>query len=117
MTIKRIVSNIKATSVDELRAFYADLFDLDVAMDMGWIATLTSGAQAPVQLSIASEGGSGTDVPDLSIEVDNLDEVYARVKARGHTIAYELTREPWGLRRFYVIDPTGKLLNILEHAV
>lgn len=115
MAIKRIVSNIATPRVDDVHAFYRGLFDLDVAMDMGWITTLTSGAQAQVQISIASEGGSGTDVPDLSIEVDNLDEIYARAKALGLNIPYELTTEPWGLRRFYVLDPTGKLLNILEH--
>ncbi|MGG2477215.1 glyoxalase, partial [Rhizobium sp. BR5] len=27
----------------------------------------------------AREGGSGTDVPDLSIEVDDFDEVHARI--------------------------------------
>lgn len=24
--------------------------------------------------------------------------------------------EPWGVRRFFVRDPFGRLLNILEHA-
>lgn len=116
MSVTRIVANIAAPSVEQVRAFYAELFDLEVAMDMGWITTLCADARAPVQISIASEGGSGSDVPDLSIEVDNLDEVYARAKAKGHTIVYELTREPWGLRRFYLLDPTGKVLNVLEHA-
>lgn len=30
-------------------------------------------------------------------------------------VAYPLTDEPWGVRRFYVRDPAGKLLNILSH--
>ena len=36
-------------------------------------------------------------------------------KKLGHEIAYELTDEPWGVRRFYVRDPVGKLLNVLSH--
>ncbi len=68
-----------------------------------------------MQLSIASEGGSGTPVPDLSIEVDDVDAVHARAQALGHKIIYPLTDEPWGVRRFYVRDPAGKLLNILSH--
>jgi all-trans-8'-apo-beta-carotenal 15,15'-oxygenase len=31
------------------------------------------------------------------------------------SIEYGPTREPWGVRRFYVRDPFGRLLNILAH--
>lgn len=115
MTVIRIVSNIAATSVEEVSKFYAELFELDVVMDHGWIVTLASGQAAQTQISIAMEGGSGTAVPDLSIEVEDVDAVYQRANSLGHTIEYELTDEPWGVRRFYLFDPTGQLLNILSH--
>jgi uncharacterized glyoxalase superfamily protein PhnB len=115
MTIKRIVANIATPAVQEVRDFYIALFDLDIAMDMGWISTLSGPSQAPVQISIASEGGSGTAVPDLSIEVSDVSAVYERATALGHVIEYDLTNEPWGVRRFYLRDPAGKLLNILSH--
>ncbi|GAA6209454.1 VOC family protein [Cognatishimia sp. WU-CL00825] len=115
MSVKRIVANIATKEVAEVQAFYRSLFDLDVAMDFGWISTLTSGTEAAVQISIASQGGSGTQVPDLSIEVEDVDAVYARAKSLGHAIDYALTDEPWGVRRFYLRDPSGKLLNILAH--
>ena len=28
---------------------------------------------------------------------------------------YALTDEPWGVRRFFVREPSGKVLNILSH--
>lgn len=115
MTVRRIVANIHADSVVAVRDFYAELFGLEAVMDHGWIVTLASGQTAGVQISIASEGGSGTPVPDLSIEVDDVDAAYARAKTLGHNIAYDLTDEPWGVRRFYLRDPAGKLLNILSH--
>jgi catechol 2,3-dioxygenase-like lactoylglutathione lyase family enzyme len=62
-----------------------------------------------------SEGGSGAPVPDLSIEVDNLDAALARVKKANIPIEYGPVDEPWGVRRFFVRDPFGKLLNILVH--
>lgn len=68
-----------------------------------------------VQLSVATEGGQGTAVPDLSIEVDNLDEVLARMREAGVQIEYGPAIEVWGVRRFYVRYPSGKLLNILQH--
>lgn len=115
MTVLRIVSNIATDSVENVRAFYMDMFDLDIAMDFGWITTLTSGETAQSQISIASQGGAETDVPDLSIEVDDVDAVYLRAKQLGHKIEYDLTDEPWGVRRFYLSDPSGKLLNVLSH--
>ena len=72
------------------------------------------GAGAP-QLSIAREGGSGTPVPDISIEVDNLPEVHRRVIAAGFPVEYGPCTEPWGVTRFYVRDPFGRLINILAH--
>ncbi len=115
MAVKKIVANIATGSVAEVRTFYADLFGLEMVMDLGWIVTLASGETAPTQISVASEGGSGTEVPDISIEVDNLDEVHKSAQSLGYQITYPLTDEPWGVRRFYVKDPSGKCVNVLSH--
>jgi catechol 2,3-dioxygenase-like lactoylglutathione lyase family enzyme len=115
MAVRRIVANIAAERVDGARAFYADVLELRMVMDLGWIVTFAAeGASAP-QLSVATEGGSGTPVPDLSIEVDDFEETYQRVLAAGLPIEYGPKTEPWGVRRFYVRDPFGRLLNILAH--
>ncbi|TQV75684.1 VOC family protein [Denitrobaculum tricleocarpae] len=116
MTVKRIVTNIAAEDVTAAHSFYRDLLGLEILMDLGWIATYGSAQNAPVQISIASEGGSGTEVPDISIEVDDIDETYRRARAAGFEITYELTDEPWNVRRFYVRDPLGKLINIMAHS-
>ena len=34
----------------------------------------------------------------------------------GYEIVHPLTDEPWGVRRFFVREPNGKVLNILSHA-
>jgi uncharacterized glyoxalase superfamily protein PhnB len=63
----------------------------------------------------ASHGGSGTATPDQSIEVDDIDAAFERVKAAGLRVEYGPRDEPWGVRRFYVRDPFGKLVNVLAH--
>ena len=115
MIVKRITTNIATSDVSKARRFYADILGLEVAMDLGWIITFASPAQMAPQLSVATEGGSGTPVPDISIEVDDLDEVEGRVRSEGLVIEYGPTTEPWGVRRFYVRDPLGRLVNILTH--
>jgi catechol 2,3-dioxygenase-like lactoylglutathione lyase family enzyme len=115
MTVKRIVANIAVDQVDAARAFYGDMLGMKVVMDHGWILTFASDASAAPQISVATEGGSGTSVPDLSVEVDDLDDVYRQVLAAGLAVEYGPVIEPWGVRRFFVRDPFGRLLNILTH--
>lgn len=115
MSVKRIVCNVATDDVAGLQEFYQALFGLDTVMDLGWIATLASGRQAEVQISLASQGGSGTVVPDMSIEVDDVEATYAKARSLGCAIDYKITDEPWGVRRFYVRDPAGKLINVLAH--
>lgn len=52
----------------------------------------------------------------MSIEVDDVDDVHARAVASGAEIVYPLTDEPWGLRRFFVRDPNGIVVNVTQHA-
>jgi len=129
MKVKRIVTNIGSAQPGAAERFYEGVFGLTLLMDQGWVRTYgapgtapvqivrTYGAPgtAPVQISIASEGGSGTAVPDLSIEVDDIETALARVHAAGIALEYGPTTEPWGVRRFYVRDPFGKLVNVMQH--
>ena len=97
------------------QAFYGTLLGLDCQMDMGWVATYGATAPAKPQITFATEGGSGAPVPALSIEVDDFEDTLDRLSAAGHTPTYGPVDEPWGVRRFFVKDPFGTLLNILTH--
>ena len=115
MAVKRIVANITAETLEGAKSFYADILGLRMVMDQGWIMTFAAETSTSPQISIATEGGSGTPVPDISIEVDDLDEIHRRAVAAGFPIEYGPKRESWGVRRFYMRDPFGRLLNILTH--
>ncbi len=124
MRVKRIVANIQTSDLAAAKRFYEDALGLEILMDLGWITTYGSGEKALAQISVATQGGSGTPLPDLSIEVDDIDEALTRMKNEaltrmknaGFPIVYGPADEPWGVRRFYVRDPFGKLVNILAHA-
>lgn len=115
MTVRRIVANLAAPDPEKAKAFYADFLGLDLAMDMGWILTFVSDETAIAQLSIMSEGGSGTPVPPVSIEVDDVDRMHRGAIERGLEIVYGIVDEPWGVRRFFVRDPFSNVINILSH--
>ncbi|MEZ5831126.1 MAG: VOC family protein [Dongiaceae bacterium] len=115
MKVKRIIANIATNDIAAAKRFYQDILGLGLSMDLGWIATYGSSEKMSVQVSIATEGGSGTQVPELSIEVDDLDDALRRMKDANIRIEYGPADEPWGVRRFYVRDPFDKLVNILTH--
>ena len=115
MKVLRIVANIETSDIAAAKRFYQDVLGLDVVMDHGWIRTLGSQDKMNVQISFAAEGGSGTPVPDLSIEVEDVEAALDGMKAAGFAIEYGPADEPWGVRRFYVRDPFGRLVNILSH--
>ncbi len=115
MKVKRIVADFAVPDPEVAKSFYRDVLGLDLLMDMGWIATYgTRGTMRP-QVSFMTEGGAGAPVPDLSIEVDDLDAALERVKKANVAVEYGPRKEPWGVRRFFVRDPFGKLVNILIH--
>lgn len=115
MQVKRIVANIATQNVAAAKRFYEGVLGLDVLMNHGWLVTYGNSAKMTVQIGVASEGGSGTPVPDLSIEVDDVDAALKLMREAGFAAEYGPADEPWGVRRFFVRDPFGKLVNILAH--
>ena len=96
--------------------FYSEVLGLEVVMDHGWIVTFAAPDNPAAQISLMSEDASAPMRPDASIEVDDVDAAHAAAQHLGYEIVHPLTDEPWGVRRFFVRDPNGKVLNILSHA-
>ena len=115
MPVRRIVPNVFDADPAATKAFYTTVFDLDEAMDLGWITTLAATENPTAQLSVfAPDGEAGRD-PFISIEVDDVDAVHTRAVERGHEIVYALRDEDWGVRRFMLRDPAGRVVNVLAH--
>ena len=116
MNVLRVVSDIQCEAPGELARFSSDMFGLQVVMDQGWIVTLAGAAEQRPQITLARDGGSGTELPRLSIEVDDLDVALDRAREMGIEPEYGPVLEPWGVRRFFLRDPAGTLINVLTHA-
>ena len=115
MSVKRIIPDIKSKDLDASRQFYVDVLGLEVAMDMGFIVTLVSPSNPTAQVSLMRDDGSSSILPQISIEVGDVDDVHSRAVSRGLHIVYPLTNEPWGVRRFFVTDPNGTVINVMSH--
>jgi predicted enzyme related to lactoylglutathione lyase len=114
MAVTRIVANLTAPDPMALAKFYKKAFELDLPFDMGWIAFLSKDSTQKIELHTASDGGSGTELPVISIGVEDLDATEMAVRAAGGEMVYGPITEDWGLRRFFFRDPAGNLVNVVN---
>jgi catechol 2,3-dioxygenase-like lactoylglutathione lyase family enzyme len=114
VTVRRIKPNILSERFDESRTFYNDVIGLAGGDGLDWILFFGTDKRE-VQLSVMKLDIRAHVHADVSIEVDDVDAVYDRARAAGSDIVYPLTDEEWGLRRFFVRDPNGAVINVTEH--
>ncbi|CAL9402456.1 VOC family protein [Nocardiopsis dassonvillei] len=114
MAVRRVVPNIRSEALRESREFYG-LLGFEEVMNHGWIMTLASPSSPAAQVSFVTDDKTGLVVPDMSVEVDDVDAAYAAVRDSGAEIIHPLQDEEWGVRRFFVRDPNGRVVNVLDH--
>ena len=116
MRVTGVTTNLPVADIDSAASFYADYLGLNVeSLNLGWVARYqTSDGQACVQL--VTRDATSPEDSVLSVHVGNdVDEAYAEAQRRGYEIVHPLTEEPWGIRRFFVRDPDGNVINIASH--
>ncbi|ONI67617.1 hypothetical protein BWI15_31435 [Kribbella sp. ALI-6-A] len=106
----------------KVAAFYAEHFDLDITVDLGWFVCLRRG-DASWELAICERGHSSvpaavsatTESSNVfGFVVDDADKLAARLTEAGVELASEVVTEPWGQRHFYVRDPEGTWLHVIQ---
>lgn len=115
MGIRRTVPNISAQNIAQSQDFYVDFLGMQVAMEQDFITTYVSPSNPTAQISVIRADESGLLHPDTSVEVDDVNAIHAKAVEQGVEIVYPLTDEPWGVRRFFVLDPNGAVINVLSH--
>ena len=113
MTVDRAVPNIRSDRPAETRDFFVELLGFEVAMDLGWVVTVTSPANPSAQVTII--GNDDLAAPGISVGVSDVDAVHARAVEQGLEIAYPLRDEDWGVRRFMLREPSGTVVNVVAH--
>lgn len=117
MSIRRAMPVVHSSDLEASRALYVGLLGFEAAMDEPGFLMLRSPSTPTTQLIVATEGAADREVlrVDVSIEVADVDAVHAQARRTGMDIVYPLTDEPWGIRRFFLRDPDGLVLNIASH--
>jgi catechol 2,3-dioxygenase-like lactoylglutathione lyase family enzyme len=120
MRIRRAMPVIHVSDPAAARELYAGFLGFRVAMEQDGMLMLASESVPTTQMIVAWESPTAMDPDvlslDVSIEVEDVDAAYADARRRGLDIVRELRDEAWGIRRFFVRDPSsGRTLNIASH--
>lgn len=110
-------------ALTECAAFYRTHLGFAPVFESSWFVLLTSGGERGVSVAFmhpqhpstppdpAAHRGDGSF---LTLQVADAAAEYARVTAAGLVCDLELTDEPWGQRRFGVVDPAGVWVDVVE---
>ncbi len=115
MGIRRVVPDIQTDRMDGSRAFYTDILGFRLGMDEGWVTGVVSPDNETAQIQFMTADATAPVTPHITVEVDDVDDVYGRAVEAGHEIVHPMTDEPWGVRRFFVRDPNGVIVNVMSH--
>jgi uncharacterized glyoxalase superfamily protein PhnB len=124
MKVVRIVPNMSSDLFEASRDFYQDVFDLVVSVELGdWYLQLMAPETRSLNVGFLAPGHEffgGRDAPAgrysvvLTVQVDDVDEAYARARRRGAEIPLGIRDEEYGQRHFLVVDPNGLVLNVMS---
>jgi catechol 2,3-dioxygenase-like lactoylglutathione lyase family enzyme len=116
VSVTRIVPYAQGADIAASRDFYVEVLGLEVAMDDP-VLGLRSPANPQAQVLIPPPGMEDPE-PRFGVDVGDpaaVDAAHAAAVERGLRVVYALRDEPWGVRRFFVEDPGGTIINVLAH--
>jgi catechol 2,3-dioxygenase-like lactoylglutathione lyase family enzyme len=116
MAVKRIVAYAGGQELAASREFYVEVLGLQVSMEEP-VLDLQSPDQPAAEVIIGAQEMQDAS-PSFGIDVGEpaaVDAAHAEALSRGLRVVYPLTDEPWGVRRFFVEDPGGTVVNVLAH--
>ncbi|MGV3765204.1 MAG: VOC family protein [Chitinophagaceae bacterium] len=124
ITTMEMNAGIVTNKLEETKAFYQEVLHFGITFENDFYLLMhTPGKQAelafllpdhPSQQPLFQPAFSGKGM-FLTIEVDNVDEVYKEITAKHIPIAITLRDEPWGDRHFAIMDPNGIGIDIVTY--
>lgn len=120
----KLNAGIITEKLQETKKFYTEILDFGVSFENEFyllLHTPNNSAEIsflqpnhPSQKPIFQSAFSGKGVY-LTIEVENVDEVYKELKDKGVQIEIEIRDESWGDRHFAIKDPNGIGIDIVTY--
>lgn len=121
----KLNAGIVTSKIAETKAFYMDHLNFGVTFENEFYLLLHTPAHEaeisfllpnhPSQQSLFHKPFQGQGIY-LTIEVENVDEVYKKLKSKGIPIKIDIRNESWGDRHFAIEDPNGVAIDIVTYS-
>jgi catechol 2,3-dioxygenase-like lactoylglutathione lyase family enzyme len=114
MGVRRVVPDLSSTSLEAAKGSYGDLLGLRPVMDHGWIVTLADPGRPGAQISLMTHDATAPVIPDVSVQVDDVDACHAAAVQAGAEIVYPFDPRAVGRSPLLPRDPDGQVINVLS---
>ena len=124
MNYQDIYSVFVTKDLGATKAFYTKWLNFQVYFEASFFLLLSTAGEKTFSLGFIDEvhPSSPPTLPPineksgvfLTLQVEDAQIEYERVKKAGLNISYHLTDEAWGQRRFGLIDPNGLYIDIVQ---
>jgi catechol 2,3-dioxygenase-like lactoylglutathione lyase family enzyme len=121
----KLNAGIVTAKLAETKAFYTSILGFGVTFENEFYLLLHTADKSaeisfllprhPSQQALFQQPFTGQGMY-LTIEVDNVDKLYADIKKKGIEIKIEVRNEPWGDRHFAIQDPNGIGIDIVTYS-
>ena len=107
----------------ECRDFYTRRLGFNIGFEASWFVYLLSAGDQPRAIAfMAADHPSRPPGPEtlsgkgmfLTLQVADVTAEFKRLSGTGVPIAYALRDEPWGQRRFGLVDPNGMWVDVVQ---
>jgi catechol 2,3-dioxygenase-like lactoylglutathione lyase family enzyme len=109
MQLQNAYPIIVTDKLAECREFYTRWLGFQVSFEASWFVYLASAGDRLHGIAFSGKGMF------LTLQVADTAAEFERLQAAGVPVAYPLRDEPWGQRRFALLDPAGVWLDIVQH--
>ena len=118
----KIWTGIITEKLSESKAFYTRYFACNVLFESDWFVLLEKDGselgfmlpnlemQDPIFRQAMQTPGMW-----ITVDVDDVDAEFQRIKSLGASIELDIRDEDWGDRHFAIIDPNGIAVDVVQH--
>jgi len=121
--VKDLYTIIVTDKRAECRDFYVRWFGFEVVFEASWFVYLAAAGDHPFGIALmAPDHPSQPPGPErfggrgllITMQVADAAAEFERLSRAGVSIAYPLKDEPWGQRRFALVDPAGAWVDVIQ---
>lgn len=121
----KLNAGIITSKLAESKAFYSDVLEFGVTFENDFYLLMhTPQREAEISFLVPEHASQQPLFQKpfqnqgvyLTIEVENVDDLYGRLREKGVEIQIELRDEPWGDRHFAIMDPNGIGIDMVTYA-